>query len=193
MTKEKLMRTNESSRTNAGAHSGHLRMTIPTGRIQEKVLRLLECVGIKIADSGRSYKPSCNEAGVEIKMLKAQNIPSLVSLARHDCGFSGYDWIEEQQADVVELLDLEFDPVRIVAAVPEIFLKNGSVKEKQDNWADSIKALGRKIVVASEYRRLTTRFIESHKLDAVFLQSFGATEALPPEDADMIVDNTATG
>jgi len=25
------------------------------------------------------------------------------------------------------------------------------------------------------------------------LQSFGATEALPPEDADMIVDNTATG
>ncbi len=27
----------------------------------------------------------------------------------------------------------------------------------------------------------------------MFLQTFGATEALPPEDADMIVDNTATG
>jgi ATP phosphoribosyltransferase len=30
-------------------------------------------------------------------------------------------------------------------------------------------------------------------LDATFVRSYGATEVFPPEDADCIVDNTATG
>ncbi len=58
---------------------------------------------------------------------------------------------------------------------------------------DRFKSMDRKLIVASEYRRLSLDFIERHKLNAVFSQSFGATEALPPEDADMIIDNTATG
>src|SRR5262249_37020346 len=141
---------------------------------------ILNCVGVRVSNSGRSYKPACSDAGIEIKLLKSQNIPSLVALGRHECGFSGGDWIQEQKADVVALLDFEFDRRRIVAAVPEAF---------GDKW----KNAGRKIVIASEYRELSARFIAKHKLDAVFLQSFGATEALPPEDADMIIDNTATG
>jgi len=159
-----------------------LRMTIPKGRIQEKVLALLDRVGVKVSDNGRSYRPACSEPNIEIKLLKAQNIPSLVSLGRHDCGFSGYDWIEEQQADVMQLLDLDYDPVKIVAAVPESLALN-----------DKYKSMGRPIVVASEYRRLTQTYLERNKIDSIFLRSFGATEALPPEDADMIVDNTATG
>jgi ATP phosphoribosyltransferase len=47
--------------------------------------------------------------------------------------------------------------------------------------------------VASEYERLTCRWIESQNLNAEFVRSFGATEVFPPEDADVIVDNTATG
>jgi ATP phosphoribosyltransferase len=56
-----------------------------------------------------------------------------------------------------------------------------------------MKELKRPIVVASEYQRLTAEYIEKKKLNAVFVRAFGATEALPPEDADMIIDNTATG
>lgn len=160
-----------------------LRMTIPTGRIQEKVLHILKQVGVNFQTNARSYKPICKEAGIEAKMLKGQNIPSLVALGRHDCGFCGYDWIIEQEADVVELVDLKFDPVRIVAAMPEDLAALGKA-----NWSK------RPLIIASEYRRLTTDFIKKNSLvDAVFLQTFGATEALPPEDADMIIDNTATG
>ena len=177
--KENVSKTEDKT---ASQDLSTLRMTIPTGRIQEKVLTLLDQVGVKISTSGRSYKPACSDAAIEVKLLKAQNIPSLVALGRHDCGFSGYDWIEEQQAEVVELLDLEYDPVRIVAAVPEAIAVN-----------DKFRSMDRKIVVASEYRRLATSFIERNKLDAILLQTFGATEALPPEDADMIIDNTATG
>ncbi|HEY9719437.1 MAG TPA: ATP phosphoribosyltransferase, partial [Trichormus sp.] len=137
---------------------------------------------LKLSANGRSYRPACSQPDIEVKLLKAQNIPSLIALGRHECGFSGYDWITEQEADVVELLDLEYDPVRIVAAVPEQLAEN-------DRYCN----LGRPIIVASEYRRLTTEFLKRKKLDSIFVQTFGATEALPPEDADMIVDNTSTG
>ena len=49
-----------------------LRMTIPKGRIQEKVLALLDRVGVKVSDNGRSYRPACSEPNIEIKLLKAQ-------------------------------------------------------------------------------------------------------------------------
>lgn len=172
----------ETADEGGGQRSDRLKMTIPTGRIQEKVLALLERVGVKLSANGRSYRPACSQPDIEIKLLKAQNIPSLVALGRHECGFSGFDWITEQEADVVELMDLEYDPVRIVAAVPEQLAEN-------DRYLD----LGRPIIVASEYRKLTAEFLKGKKLDAIFVQTFGATEALPPEDADMIVDNTSTG
>lgn len=168
-----------------GKESGSdlLKMTIPTGRIQEKVIDLLGRIGLDFSKSGRSYKPITSASGIRAKMLKAQNIPELVALGRHDCGFSGYDWIIERDADVVELLDLGFDPVRIVAAVPDAVA----------NQPGGVKGLGRPIVIASEYRNLTESYACKSGLDAIVLQTFGATEALPPEDADMIVDNTSTG
>jgi ATP phosphoribosyltransferase len=172
------------AKESAVAQSEKLKLTLPTGRIQEKVVRLLGEVGMKLHLDGRSYRPACSDDAVETKMLKAQNIPSLVALGRHDCGFSGHDWILEQKASVVELLDLGFDPVNIVAAVPEYLA---------DHFKNGKTDLGRPIVVASEYSTLSNDYIAKRKLDAIFIRAFGATEALPPEDADMIIDNTATG
>jgi ATP phosphoribosyltransferase-like protein len=47
--------------------------------------------------------------------------------------------------------------------------------------------------VASEYERLARRWITDRGIDATFVHSYGATEVFPPEDADIIIDNTATG
>ena len=168
----------------SGNEKTKLRLTIPKGRIQEKVMTLLGQIGMNFLADGRSYRPLCSDPYVVTKLLKSQNIPSLVALGRHDCGFSGYDWIVEQDADVVQLLDLNFDPVKIVAAMPEDLVGDADFKTKD---------FGRKLIVASEYQNLTKRFIERNKLNAIFVQTFGATEALPPEDADVIVDNTSTG
>ena len=51
----------------------------------------------------------------------------------------------------------------------------------------------RRIVVASEYERLARAWIAERRLAADFVRSYGATEVFPPEDADVIIDNTATG
>lgn len=157
-----------------------LKLILPKGRIKEKVVSLLDRIGLSIRTDERSYRPACGSPDVEIKMLKPQNIPTLIALGRHDCGFTGYDWIVEQRSEVTELMDLGFDPVRIVSAVP-------------DELSKDAKLMSKELVVASEYGRLTTDYIKKKGLNAVFVQTYGATEALPPEDADMIIDNVATG
>ncbi len=177
-------KTESNKEKSAGPQDGMLKMTLPTGHTEEKVLDLLKQIGLKFLSNGRSYRPLCSDKRIEAKMLKAQNIPGLVALGRHDCGFTGYDWIVEQNADVVELIDLGFDPVKIVAAMPEELGDFASLRSKKSD---------RPLVIASEYRKLALDFIKKWELPAVFVQAYGATEALPPEDADIIIDNTSSG
>ncbi len=107
----------------------------------------------------------------------------LVSGSR-DIGFAGHDWVHELglEGKVVEILDTAMDPVRLVAASRDAdVLTKGKGKD------------GRKLIVASEYVEITKKWIADTGLDATFMRTWGATESLPPEDADIIVDNTATG
>lgn len=156
-----------------------LRMVVPKGRIFDQVSTLLQDCGVRLSGVERSYRPKSSQPGIEVKLLKSQNIPPLLALGQHDVGFAGYDWILEQAAEVETLLDLGFDPVRIVAAIPE----DASVAELKQ----------RRIIAVSEYQNLTTNFLKREGFDFTFVRSYGATEVFPPEDADLIVDNTATG
>ena len=163
-----------------------LSMLIPKGRLQESVTALLAQVGVKFSFGARSYRPTCSDPEVTAKLLKPQNIASLVSLGRHDVGFVGHDWIIElgldgPESDLVEVMDLGFNPVRLVAAVPDHFVTNGKFTAPVP------------MVVASEYEKLARSYLERKGYQAVFIKTFGATEALPPDDADMIIDNTSTG
>jgi ATP phosphoribosyltransferase len=115
-----------------------------------------------------------------VKLLKPQNIVEMLMAGSRDIGFAGADWVSELDGDLVELLDTGLDPVRIVAAAPSELLESGTLPDRQ-------------LVVASEYEQLTRRWIADNGLDAVFVRSYGATEVFPPEDADVIIDNTATG
>jgi ATP phosphoribosyltransferase len=70
--------------------------------------------------------------------------------------------------------------VRIVAAAPE------------DADVDQLLA-GDRVVVVSEYERLARQWLDARGVRYHYMRSYGATEVFPPEDADLIVDNTATG
>ena len=96
-----------------------LKLALPKGRITEEIIRLLTAVGLIVSTRGRSYRPSASDAEFEVKFLKPQNIPRLLEIGAHDCGFTGHDWVVESGADVVEILDTGLDPVRLVAAAPE--------------------------------------------------------------------------
>ncbi|MCB1050197.1 MAG: ATP phosphoribosyltransferase [Acidobacteria bacterium] len=156
-----------------------INLVIPKGRMFDNVATLMDDIGISIKGTERNYRPYVTDPRFAVKLLKSQNIPVLVSLGQHDCGFAGLDWIAEQNAEVIQVLDLGFDPVEIVACIPEF--------ESLD------KLRQRPIIAVSEYRMLTTQYLDREGLEYTFLQSYGATEVFPPEDADLIVDNTATG
>ena len=157
-----------------------LRLALPKGRMQDAVLALLADAGIRVTPTARGYRPAVSLSDCEAKILKHQNIVEMLELGSRDVGFAGADWVEELDADIVELLDTGLDPVSVVAAAPT-------------GLFDRLDEIGRPLVVASEYERLTRAWIARRDLDAEFVRSFGATEVFPPEDADVIVDNTATG
>jgi len=160
--------------------NGRLRLGLPKGRMEKGVLTLLEDAGIEVHMGSRSYRPVVMMEGFETKMLKPQNIVEMLHVGSRDIGFAGADWVAEMGADLVELLDTRLDRVRLVAAAPEDLLEGGRLPD-------------RPLLVASEYGRLTRQWIADRGLDAKLVHSYGATEVFPPEDADCIVDNTATG
>jgi ATP phosphoribosyltransferase len=157
-----------------------LRLALPKGRMQEAVFGLLADAGIHLRFGPRDYRPTASLAALEVKVLKPQNIIEMLHAGSRDVGFAGADWVAELEVELVELLDTGFDPVRLVAAAPLELLVDGRLPR-------------RPLVVASEYERLTKQWIAGQGLQARFVRSYGATEVFPPEDADCIVDNTATG
>lgn len=157
-----------------------LRIALPKGRMQAGVLALLADAGIAVHGTERSYRPQVALPGFEAKVLKPQSIVEMLQLGSRDLGFTGADWVAELAARPVELLDTGLDEVRLVAAAPGALLVDGRLPE-------------RRLVIASEFERLTREWIAGRKLDAVFLRSYGATEVFPPEDADCVVDLAASG
>lgn len=155
-------------------------LALPKGRMQENVMRLMGDAGIKITFDRRGYRPSLSLDNVEAKILKPQNIVEMLQLGSRDVGFAGADWVAEKQVDLVELLDTGLDPVRIVAAADAAFMERGGFA--LDGF-----------VVATEYMVLTERWLNAKGYNGRLVRSYGATEVFPPEDADCIVDNTATG
>ncbi|MCC6671110.1 MAG: ATP phosphoribosyltransferase [Planctomycetes bacterium] len=157
-----------------------LRLALPKGRMQPAVFQLLADAGIALRQGSREYRPTLDLPGFEAKVLKPQNIVEMLHLGSRDLGFAGADWVRELGADLVEVLDTGLDPVQIVAAAPRALLAAGRLP-------------ARPLVVASEYTELARAWIRAAGLDATLARSYGATEVFPPEDADCIVDNTASG
>ncbi|HOC30254.1 MAG TPA: ATP phosphoribosyltransferase [Treponemataceae bacterium] len=156
-----------------------LKILLPKGRIYENVSTLFAEAGISIYLPERAYRPTVNQDDLEAKVMKPQNIGKLLELGAHDIGFTGIDWIRETNADVVEILDLGFDKVRIVAAVPNE-INDETLKTKR-------------MIVATEYVANAEVWLKKQNLNYIIVRTYGATEVFPPDDADMIIDNTATG
>jgi len=157
-----------------------LRLALPKGRMQAEVFTLLEAAGLGVRTGARAYRPTLAAGRFNAKILKPQNIVEMLAAGSRDVGFAGADWVRELGVDLVELLDTGLDPVRLVAAAPTELLADGELP-------------GSRLVVATEYPRTAAAWVARRGLDARVIRSYGATEVGAPDDADVIVDNTATG
>ena len=162
-----------------------LRVGIPAGSLQEATGDLFRKAGYKLTFQSRSYYPSIDDPEIHCTLIRAQEMPRYVENGSLDCGLTGFDWVQESQADVTIMTELVFSkvskrPVRWVLAVPE----NSEIKNISD-------LKGKRI--ATEVVNITNRWLASHKVEAQVEFSWGATEVKPPRFADAIVDVTETG
>lgn len=162
-----------------------LKLGIPAGSLQEATAELFRRAGYKITFAGRSYYPSIDDPEIHCTLIRAQEIPRYVEDGSLDCGLTGYDWIRENDAQVVELAELLFSkvsrrPVRWVLAVPA------------DSPIQSVRDLQGKRI-ATELVHVTRRWLAQQGVEAQVEFSWGATEVKPPRLADAIVEATETG
>ncbi len=162
-----------------------LKLGIPAGSLQEATADLFRKAGYKITYASRSYYPTIDDPEIQCTLIRAQEMPRYVEDGSLDCGLTGYDWILENDAKVVEVAELVFSkvsrkPVRWVLAVPN------------DSPIQSVKDLQGKRI-ATEVVGLTRRWLARHGVEAHVEFSWGATEVKPPRLADAIVEVTETG
>src|SRR5437762_1930626 len=162
-----------------------LKLGIPAGSLQEATAELFRKAGYKITFASRSYYPAIDDPEIHCTLIRAQEMARYVEDGSLDCGLTGYDWIIENDAKVVELAELVFSkvsrrPVRWVLAVPE----KSPIKSVKD-------LQGKRI--ATEVVNLTRRYLRQHKVQAEVEFSWGATEVKAHELVDAIVEITETG
>ena len=162
-----------------------LKILLAKGRIYESVYELLSDVGISIHLPDRTYFPTTNQEDLAFQVVKPQITSLLLAGNKADVGFSGKDWVYENgvENEVVEIMDLGFDPVRIVAAIPEN--------------RDYEKLLKEPVTIATEYQALSRKWVESKKLDGTIFRTWGTSEGFVQDTDDSIaqilIDNTSTG
>ena len=100
-----------------------LKILLAKGRIYESVYELLSDVGISLKLPDRTYFPITNQKDLTFQVVKPQIASVLLAANKADIAFSGKDWVFENGVEdsLVEIMDLGFDPVRVVAAIPEDF------------------------------------------------------------------------
>ena len=162
-----------------------LRFGLPKGSLQEATVQKMAKAGWNISVSSRSYIPYVDDAELEIRLIRAQEISRYVEHGYLDCGITGLDWIVENGSKVHEVGEFLFSkatrqPARWVLCVPE----NSPVKSAKD-------LAGKR--VATEVVNLTKKYFRKHGVKAEVEFSWGATEVKAHELVDAIVELTETG
>ena len=162
-----------------------LKILLAKGRIYESVYELLNDVGISIHLPERTYFPTTNQKDLAFQVVKPQITSFLLSENKADLGFSGKDWVYENGVEdkVEEIMDLGFDPVRIVAAIPET--------------KDLEALLKNPVTIATEYQSLSKKWVESKKINGKIFRTWGTSEGFVQDTEDamaqILIDNTSTG
>lgn len=188
-----------------------VKLAIPKGSLEEATFRLLERAWTRVRRKERTYRVFLDDPSIVVKMLRPQEIPTVVAEGLYDAGITGKDWVGETKADVDSLLDLDYGKIRLVVAFPESYAY-GSLDEMIGDYAKRKRILR----ISSEYLTTASKYIKglasyrrlfgsadplivtpwlrlgSNSMVQIHL-SFGATEAKPPDDVDAIMDVTETG
>ncbi|OIR18851.1 ATP phosphoribosyltransferase [mine drainage metagenome] len=162
-----------------------LMLGLPKGSLEESTKNLFAKAGWKITTSSRSYKPSIDDPELDGRFVRAQEVSRYVEHGFFDCGLTGFDWIRENESDVVEVCDLIYSKASVQKSRWVLCVPEASAITKPEQLA------GKR--VATELVGTVKRYFEEKKIPVEVEFSWGATEVKVPDLVDAIVDITETG
>ena len=162
-----------------------LMLGLPKVALKTQPFSFLLRLALQLQKSSRSYRPSFDDAELDGRFVRAQEVSRYVEHGYFDCGLTGQDWVLENRSDVVEVCSLIYSRAsnrrsKWIIAVPE----NSPVQ--------SVKDLDGKRI-ATEVVNITRDYLQQQGVKADVEFSWGATEVKVPDLVDAIVDLTETG
>ncbi len=175
-----------------------VKLALPDGHQQPPTAQFLKRVGLNLEGYTKEMlnrRPSTDLDWLAIKVIRPQDMPLQVANGNFDLAITGKDWLLEHlyrfpSSPVMELLNLGFGRVRIVAAVS---------KDMPVTNIDDLSSLIQNgkltpLRVASEYINIADKYLRDNYINPYrLIPTWGASEAFLPEDADLLIDNIQTG
>lgn len=160
-----------------------IRIAIPNkGRLKKPAIEALGKAGIEVLEEDRAYVSKTSDPKFEAIFARANDIPVYVHYGAVDLGITGHDLILERDANVLELMDLEFGYCKLVVAVPE------------DSPIESVAEVSALSRVATGFPNITRNFFERTGKQVEVLEVSGTAELAPKLGlAQIIVDITSSG
>jgi ATP phosphoribosyltransferase len=166
-----------------------LKFVIPKGSLEGTTLDILDDADLTVRRSGdREYHARIDDPRIEqVRILRPQEIPKYVEDGFFDLGITGYDWVRESGAQVVEIADLPYTKTAVGTIVRVVLAVAGnSPYQGPEDLPDGVR-------VSTEYPNLAGGYFRALGKEALIYLSYGATEAKVPEMADAVVELTETG
>ena len=158
-----------------------LNIALPKGRLGEKVYRMFEesgygCPGV--IDDSRKLVFEDKDNGVRYFWVKPSDVTVYVERGAADIGVAGKDILEENRADVYELLDLNVGRCRMCVAAKRGFRENPDVTLR----------------VATKFSNIARSYYASIGREIDIIPLNGSIELAPVLGmSDVIVDIVETG
>ena len=166
----------------SASSNGRLLVAVPSqGRMAAPALDLLDAAGLRFELGERALHVPCENAPVELLLVRPHDIPEYVQDGVVHVGITGANLVAEARADVVQLAELGFARCTLEAAVPA-----GAPQEALADLAG--------LRVATAYPVSTRAALAEHGVEAELVTVSGSVEAAPRLGlSDAVVDLVSTG
>jgi ATP phosphoribosyltransferase len=161
-----------------------IKIALPSkGRISDPTVKLLSKAGIGLKDAvNRRLFSETYDPQISVMFTRAADIPEFVADGAADIGMTGLDLIEEKEAHVKILEDLNFGKSKLVLAAPE------------ESDIEKLSDIPQGSIVATEFPHLTEKYLQTNGIPVKIVELSGSTEIAPFIGvSDLISDLTSTG
>ena len=181
----------------AGQARTKLRLALPDGHAQSHTIAALQMAGIRVfgyEDGTVLRRPAIDVQGVEVKVIRPQDMPQQVAIGQFDLAVTGRDVLLDHTVQfplspVEEIVDLgrsKYSLAVIVKDVPADDLA-GALRY----WRSRSDA---PIRIASEFANIADHFArERHFGRYSVIPIAGASEGFVPDDAEILIEGIETG